>query len=55
MVDTTRIRVEIGYSETVSRDEALRRTVDWERAHPPARIDPSAFDYAAEDAAVRGV
>ena len=32
MTDTTRIREELGYSEPVGRQEALRRTVEWERA-----------------------
>jgi nucleoside-diphosphate-sugar epimerase len=50
VVDTSRIRDELGYVEPVSRDEALRRTVAWERAHPPADVDQQALDYAAEDA-----
>jgi nucleoside-diphosphate-sugar epimerase len=50
VVDTLRIRVELGCHELVSRDEALHRTIEWERAHPPAKVDPKAFDYAAEDA-----
>lgn len=50
--DSTRIRAELGYRETVPPDEALRRTVAWERAHPPAALDPARFDYAAEDAAL---
>jgi nucleoside-diphosphate-sugar epimerase len=53
VVDTSRIRAELGYAEDVPHGEALRRTVAWERAHPPATIDPSRFDYAAEDAALR--
>ena len=48
--DTTRIRTELGFAETIPQPEALRRTVEWERAHPPHEIDPRAFDYAAEDA-----
>jgi nucleoside-diphosphate-sugar epimerase len=48
--DTSRIREELGYREGLSREEALRRTVDWERSHPPDRIDPLDFDYAAEGA-----
>jgi len=32
--DTGRIRQQIGYAEIVSTDEALARTVAWERAHP---------------------
>ena len=51
-VDTTRIRQELGYRETVPRQEALRRTVAWERTHPPEKVDPASFDYAAEDAAL---
>jgi nucleoside-diphosphate-sugar epimerase len=50
VVDTCRIRRELGYSEGVSFDEALRRTIEWERAHPPEKVDPEQFDYAAEDA-----
>ena len=50
IVDSSRIREELGYKERIAPDEAFRRTVDWERAHPPAEIDPKNFDYAAEDA-----
>ena len=48
-VDTTRIREELGYKELISQDEALRRTVEWERSHPPEKIDEAMFDYKAED------
>ncbi len=51
-VDTTRIRHQLGYAEEIPREEALRRTVAWERAHPPENVDPASFDYAAEDAAL---
>ena len=54
MVDTSRIRAELGYAEPVPRDDAIRRTVAWERAHPP-EVDPAQFDYAAEDAALSSV
>ena len=50
LVDTTRIRAELGYREPVDLDEALRRAVVWERANPPKEIDAQQFDYAAEDA-----
>jgi nucleoside-diphosphate-sugar epimerase len=53
--DTHRIRSELGYAEAVPQDEALRRTVEWERAHPPEKIDPAQFDYAAEDAVLGGL
>lgn len=46
-----RIRKELGYSESIPHDEAIRRTIDWERANPPAQ--PLAqFDYPAEDEAL---
>jgi nucleoside-diphosphate-sugar epimerase len=53
-IDGTRIRRELGYNERVQQDEALRRTVAWERANPPAEVRPEDFDYAAEDAASGG-
>jgi nucleoside-diphosphate-sugar epimerase len=31
VVDTTRIREQLGYEEVVRADDALRRTVEWER------------------------
>ena len=52
VVDTTRIRQELGYRETVPQDEALRQTIAWERANPPTDLDPTTFDYAAEDAVI---
>ena len=52
VLDTSRIRRELGYAEEASFDEALRRTIEWERANPPDKVDPKEFDYAAED---RGV
>lgn len=51
VVSSERIRKELGYRELMPRDEAIRRTIEWERANPPAQ--PIAqFDYAAEDAAL---
>ncbi len=50
--DTTRLRRELGYEEAVSEEEALHRTIAWERANPPAPIDSAQFDYAAEDRAL---
>lgn len=50
MVDTARIREELGYNEPVPQDEALKRTIDWKRSHPPNEISPEMFDYATEDA-----
>ncbi|MCL4516257.1 MAG: hypothetical protein M1379_11825 [Firmicutes bacterium] len=50
LVDSTRIRKELGYREPVPMDEALRRTIAWERANPPEKIDSRMYDYDAEDA-----
>jgi nucleoside-diphosphate-sugar epimerase len=50
VVDTSRIRQELGYRESVAQPEALRKTIDWEREQPPEKPDPKMFDYAAEDA-----
>ena len=49
VVDTTRIRAELGYVEVLPQEEALRRTVDWQRANPLEKYDPKDFDYATED------
>lgn len=51
VVDSTRIRAELGYRERVPRDDAIRRTVEWEREHPPD-VELTPIDYAAEDAAL---
>jgi nucleoside-diphosphate-sugar epimerase len=48
-VDTSRIREELGYRESIPQDEALRRTIEWERMHPPEKIRPEQFDYEAEE------
>jgi nucleoside-diphosphate-sugar epimerase len=50
VVDSSCIRQELGYIEPVSFEEGLRRTIAWERANPPEKIDPKLFDYSAEDA-----
>jgi nucleoside-diphosphate-sugar epimerase len=42
-------RTELGYSKRVSLDDAMRETVEWERAHPPQPVDEKGFNYAAED------
>jgi nucleoside-diphosphate-sugar epimerase len=51
-IDTTRIREELGYREPVAQADAIRRTIEWERANPTGS-SPHAFDYDAEDAALR--
>lgn len=53
VMDTSRIRAELAYREEVPSNEALQRTIAWERANPAAQRP----DYLAEDIvlAERGV
>lgn len=44
-----RLRRELGYHEPVSLEHAIRETIAWERANPPADPALAQFDYAAED------
>jgi nucleoside-diphosphate-sugar epimerase len=53
VVDSTRIRRELGYSERTDIDQAIRRSVAWERDHPPAKVDEKDFDYEKEDEFLR--
>lgn len=53
IVSSDRIRAELGYTEPVKIPEALARTIAWERANPPEDFPAAAFDYAAEDAAIK--
>lgn len=48
VVDTTRIRTQLGYAEPTPTDEAITTAVHWELEHPP-REWPTP-DYAEEDA-----
>ena len=54
-IDSSRIEQELGYRPLVSVEEGIRRTLAWERAHPPPDVKPEQFDYAAEDAALARV
>jgi nucleoside-diphosphate-sugar epimerase len=45
VVDSARVRSELGYREVVGRADALRETIAWEREHMPEM----AVDYARED------
>ncbi|MEO1374656.1 MAG: NAD-dependent epimerase/dehydratase family protein [Cyanobacteria bacterium J06635_10] len=53
-VDSTRIRQELGYREIVPLEEALYRTIAWERNHSSTQMQqlvaPWLLDYATEDA-----
>jgi nucleoside-diphosphate-sugar epimerase len=52
VMDSTRIREELGYAERVGWDEGIARAIAWERSHPPEHISPKWIDYGAEDAAL---
>ena len=51
--DTTRIREELGFRETSTREEAIRRTIECERDNPPTGFSAHQIDYASEDEALR--
>jgi nucleoside-diphosphate-sugar epimerase len=53
ILDSTRIRRELGFNETVSTEVGVQRTVDWMLGNPPTPDDPMGrleLDYLAEDA-----
>lgn len=49
VVESKRIREELGYSEHIDLEKAFHRTVAWESTNPPTTMDPGRFDYEAED------
>lgn len=52
VVDSGRIRTELGYSEPTPRAEAIARTAAWELDQPVEDHPGDRPDYAAEDAAI---
>jgi nucleoside-diphosphate-sugar epimerase len=46
--DTSLIRAQPGFSEPVSFQEGILRTIQWERGNPP-EVKPEDFDYPSED------
>lgn len=54
LIDSTRIRQELGYNEIVSLDEGFKRAIDWQRSQPSRnnamQTAPYLLDYATEDA-----
>ena len=53
VIDTTRLREELGYTEHITPEEPLQRTVAWQREHPPQTANENPFDYEAEDAVLK--
>jgi nucleoside-diphosphate-sugar epimerase len=52
VLDSTRFRTELNFTEPLTIEEGLHRTIAWERANPPETGDPSPAEYTAEDAAL---
>lgn len=51
-ISSARFRSELGYSDPVSVEQSLDRTIAWERSAPGAAYDSALFDYDAEDRAL---
>ena len=49
VIDTNRIRDELGFIESTSHKESIKRTIEWERLNPPESIDSDQFNYNEED------
>lgn len=52
VASSARIREELGYKEPISIDEAIRRTIPWERANQPQAPLFMPFNYDDEDKAL---
>jgi nucleoside-diphosphate-sugar epimerase len=52
VADSTRIRSELGYRETVGRADGLARALAWYAESPPADPVAAGIDYGAEDEAL---
>ena len=55
VASSKRIRAELGYTEVIQSEEAIRRTIAWELQNPPETINLKQFDYEAEDAAFAAI
>lgn len=54
VMDTRRLRAELGFTESISSEDGMRRTIAWEQANPLPTGDPGPELYAAEAAALAG-
>jgi nucleoside-diphosphate-sugar epimerase len=55
VVDSSRIRAELGFRERISPAEGIRRSIEWERAQPQRRAGKREAEYAAEDRALSSI
>jgi nucleoside-diphosphate-sugar epimerase len=53
IASSARIREELGYKEPISIEEAVRRSIPWERANPPQAPLFMPFNYDDEDRAMQ--
>lgn len=51
VASSAKVREHLGYREPVALEEAIQRTIAWERENPPTGATLHQFDYVAEDAA----
>ena len=51
VASSAKIRERLGYREPIALEEAIQRTIAWERENPPTVVSFHQFDYVAEDAA----
>jgi nucleoside-diphosphate-sugar epimerase len=52
VLDVRRFGAELDFTEPVTREEGIGRTIAWERGNPPGAGDPGTTEYAAEDQAL---
>ncbi len=52
VMDTRRLRAELEFTESISSEDGMRRTIAWEQATPFPTGDPGPELYAAEEAAM---
>jgi nucleoside-diphosphate-sugar epimerase len=52
VLDVQRFSAELDFTEPVTKEEGIRRTMAWEFANGPGDGDPSASEYEAEDKAL---
>jgi nucleoside-diphosphate-sugar epimerase len=52
VIDSSRIRAELGYNDVFTVDEGVRRAFAWTSANPPEKYNPRLLDFSLDDAAL---
>jgi nucleoside-diphosphate-sugar epimerase len=55
VIDSARIREELGYNDPFTTGDGIARAIAWERAHPPKRMQPEWSNFSLDDAALAAV